>query len=139
MQDQSTGVQMTVLIADDSQVVAKRLMTMLAELRGIEIAGHAGTVPEALHAVRSLRPNVVILDLQMPGGRGMDVLKTIKREQPSSMVIVLTNHGYPQYSKKCMENGARFFFDKSTEFQKVTAVLSELVNGASYETPRAER
>ena len=57
----------------------------------------------------------------------MDLLKTIKREQPGSTVIVLTNHGYPQYSKKCLENGARFFFDKSTEFQKVAAVLSELV------------
>jgi len=77
------------------------------------------------------------LDLQMPGGRGMDVLKTIKREQPSSTVIVLTNHGYPQYSKKCLQNGARFFFDKSTEFQKVAVVLSELVNGASCEAPGA--
>jgi len=81
----------------------------------------------------------VLLVLQMPGGRGMDLLKTIKREQPGSTVIVLTNHGYPQYSKKCLENGARFFFDKSTEFQKVAAVLSELVNDASYETQRAER
>jgi DNA-binding NarL/FixJ family response regulator len=117
---------MTVLIADDSQVVVERLRATLSELRGIELAGHAGTVPEALHAVRSLRPDVVILDLQMPGGRGMDVLKTIRREQPGSTVIVLTNHSHLQYRKRCLENGARSFLDKSTEFQKVAAVLREL-------------
>ena len=122
---------MRVLIADDSQVVAERLRTMLAELGGIDIAGHAGTVPEALHAVRSLRPDVVILDLQMPGGHGMSVLKTIKREQPGLPVIVLTNHSHSQYRKRCLENGARSFLDKSTEFQEVPVVLRELVRAAS--------
>ena len=125
---------MTVLIADDSQVVTERLRTMLSELRGIEIAGHAGTAPEALHAVRSLRPNVVLLDLQMPGGHGMDVLKTIKREQAGLVVIVLTNQSHPQYRKKCLENGAHVFFDKSTEFQKVAVALRELVSSDSQET-----
>jgi len=125
---------MTVLIADDSQVVAERLSSMLSELSGIEIAGHAGTVPEALHAVRSLRPDVVILDLQMPGGHGMDVLKTTKREQPGLTVIVLTNHSHWQYRKKCLENGARSFLDKSTEFQEVAVVLRELVRDASCKT-----
>jgi len=122
---------MRVLIADDSQVVTERLRNMLSELKGVEIAGHAGTVPEALHAVRSLRPDVVLLDLQMPGGRGMDVLKTIRREQPGLTVIVLTNQSHSQYRKKCLDNGARSFFDKSTEFQQVTVVLREMVRGAS--------
>ena len=120
---------MTVLIADDSQVVTERLRAMLSELGGVELAGHAGTVPEALHAVRSLRPDVVILDLHMPGGRGMDVLKTIRREQPGSAVVVLTNHSYSQYRKRCLENGARSLLDKSTEFHNVAAVLAELVRG----------
>jgi|SRR6516165_5746293 DNA-binding NarL/FixJ family response regulator len=130
---------MRVLIADDSQVVAERLRTMLAELGGIDIAGHAGTVPEALHAVRSLRPDVLILDLQMPGGHGMDVLKTIKREQLGLTVIVLTNHSDSQYRKKCLENGARSFLDKSAEFQEVAVVLRELVRGTSYATSAAKR
>jgi DNA-binding NarL/FixJ family response regulator len=120
---------MTVLIADDSQVVVERLKAMLAKLRGIELAGHAGTVPEALHAVRSLRPDVLILDLQMPGGRGMDILKTVQREQPGSAVIVLTNHSHSQYRKRCLEYGARSFLDKSAEFHNVAAVLRELVKG----------
>jgi DNA-binding NarL/FixJ family response regulator len=128
---------MKVLIADDSQVVAERLRTLLSEVIGIEIAGLAGTVPEALHAVRSLRPDVVILDLQIPGGRGMDVLKTIRKEQPGLTVIVLSNHSHSQYRKKCLENGAHSFLDKSTEFHKVVAVLGELVMGVRCETSEA--
>jgi DNA-binding NarL/FixJ family response regulator len=128
---------MTVLIADDSQVVVDRLRAMLSEVRGIEIAGHASTVPEALHAVQSLCPDVVLLDLQMRGGRGMDLLKTIRREQPGLPVIVLTNHSHSQYRKKCLENGAHSFFDKSTEFHKVAAVLGALVRGVICETPEA--
>jgi DNA-binding NarL/FixJ family response regulator len=130
---------MTVLIADDSQVVVERLKTMLCELRGIDIAEHASTVPEALHAVRSLRPDVVLLDLQMRGGRGMDLLKTIRREQPGLTVVVLTNHSHSQYRKKCLENGAHSFLDKSTEFHKVAAVLGELVRSASCQPPGSER
>ncbi len=118
---------MTVLIADGSQAVVERLTTMLSELPGIRIV-HAGTATEALGAVRSLRPDVVLLDLQLPGGRGIDVLKTIGRVHPSSIVIVFTNHSHPQYRKTCLANGAHFFVDKSTEFQKVTEVLRELVN-----------
>jgi DNA-binding NarL/FixJ family response regulator len=130
---------MTVLIVDDSQVVTQRLKALISEVIGIEIAGNAGTAPEALHAVRSLRPDVVILDLQLRGGRGMEVLKTIRREQPDSAVIVLTNHSPSQYRRKCLENGARSFLDKSTEFPEVATLLRELVRGASCQTAGAVR
>jgi DNA-binding NarL/FixJ family response regulator len=122
---------MRVLIADDSEVLVQRLVTMLAEVRGIEIVGQAGTVAEAAQAVRNLRPDVMILDIRMPGGSGIDVLEGMKRDQATPIVIVLTNYGYPQYRKKCLQSGARFFLDKSTEFEKVGEVLRSLIHGAS--------
>jgi len=87
----------------------------------------AGTVEEASEAVRTLRPDVVILDMQMPGGTGLDVLATMKRDQVSCVVIVLTNFAYPQYRKKCLASGANFFLDKSTEFDKVGDVLRSML------------
>jgi DNA-binding NarL/FixJ family response regulator len=128
---------MTVLIADDSRTVAERLTTLFSKVRGVEIVGHAGTFPEALRAVQSLRPNVVTLDLQMSGGRGVEVLKTIKKGQAGPIVIVFTNHAYPQYRKKCLENGAHSFFDKSTEFAKAATVLKELVSYTSQQSSGA--
>ena len=122
---------MRVLIADDSQVLVQRLVTTLAKLDGIEIVGHAGTVAEAAQGVRNLHPDVVILDICMPGGSGIDVLEGMKRDRVTPIVIILTNYGYPQYRKKCLQSGASFFFDKSAEFEKVAQVLRSLINDSS--------
>ena len=117
---------MKVFIADDSQVLRERLYEMLSELPEVEIMGYAQDVPEALTSIKTLKPDVVILDIRMPGGSGVDVLQEIKKDKQTPMVIVLTNYPYPQYRKKCMEMGADFFFDKSAEFEKVTAIFKQL-------------
>ncbi len=120
-----------VLIADDSEALVQRLVTTLAKLDGIEIVGHAETVAEAAEGVRNLRPDVVILDIRMPGGSGIDVLDGMKRDRVTPTVIVLTNYDYPQYRKKCLQSGASFFFDKSAEFEKVAQVLRGLISDSS--------
>ncbi len=122
---------MRVLIADDSEALVQRLVTTLAKLDGIEIVGHAETVAEAAEGVRNLRPDVVILDIRMPGGSGIDVLDGMKRDRVTPTVIVLTNYDYPQYRKKCLQSGASFFFDKSAEFEKVAQVLRGLISDSS--------
>ena len=125
---------MKVLIADDSEVIVRRLVTMFAEIKGVEIADQAGTVDEASTAVLRMRPDVVILDMQMPGGNGLDVLKSMQRNSVTSTVIVLTNHAFPQYRKKCLQSGAHFFLDKSTEFEKVAELLQRLIDSTSENT-----
>lgn len=119
------------LIADDSEVLVQRLVARLAELGGIDIVGRARNVAEAAEAVRSLKPDVVILDISMPGGSGIDVLEGMKKDRETSMVIVLTNYSDSQYRKKCRQLGARFFFDKSAEFEKVAPALQDLICDSS--------
>ena len=116
-----------VFIVDDSAVVRKRLVSMISELEDIEVVGQAKGALEAREAVPKLKPDVVVLDIRMPGGSGIDVLKEIKKGPSAPMVMMLTNYPYPQYRKKCMDEGADFFFDKSTEFEKVMEVLKQLI------------
>jgi DNA-binding NarL/FixJ family response regulator len=125
---------MRVLIADDSEVFAQHLLQALGEINGVEIVGHARTGAEALQAVYNLRPEVVILDIRMPGGSGIDVLESMKSEKVTPITIVMTNFNYSQYRKKCLQLGARFFFDKSAEFAKVCEVLRLLAHRASAST-----
>ncbi len=122
---------MRVLIADDSPLFVERVTAVLADLREVEVVGFAGTVPEAACAVRSLNPDVMILDIEMPGGSGIDVLDGIPRSQMRPVVIVLTNHGSPQYRRKCLERGAHFFLDKAADFEKLPALLHGLNREAS--------
>jgi DNA-binding NarL/FixJ family response regulator len=117
---------MKVFIADDSKVLCERLIEMLSDIPGIEIIGHAQDVAESLTSIKKLNPDIVILDIRMPGGSGIDVLQDIKKGRQAPMVIILTNYPYPQYRKKCLGLGADYFFDKSTEFEKVTELFKLL-------------
>lgn len=123
--------KITVLIADDSLVVQERLAIMLDEVDGIGIVGQARTVPDAISAIRELKPAVVILDIRMPGGSGIDVLRSIKQDESAPLVIVLTNYPYPAYRKQSLAAGADFFFDKSTEFDRIAQVLEQFKRGTT--------
>lgn len=124
-----------VLIVDDALPVRERLVRHLAAIDGVEIAGEAGTVPEAMNAVRALHPDAVVLDIQMPGGTGIDVLEEIRKSFPETTVIMLTNTPLPQIRRKCLLAGAAHFFDKTCEFEKVADVLREMISGRHPGTP----
>jgi len=118
---------MRVFIADDSAAVRERLKAMVLELQGVEVIGQAGNAVEATESILKLKPDVAILDIRMPGGSGIDTLRNIKRVALPPRVIMLTNYPYPQYRKRCMDAGADFFFDKSSEFHRVTEVLKQMM------------
>jgi DNA-binding NarL/FixJ family response regulator len=122
---------MRVLIADDSEVFVQRLDRALGEISGVEIVAHARTGAEALEAICKLRPEVVILDIGMPEGSGIEVLESLKRRNVTPVTIVLTNFAFAQYRKRCLQLGASFFFDKSAESAKVSEVLRRLLHGGS--------
>ena len=87
------------------------------------VISEAGSADEAMTVAVRERPNVTILDIRMPDGSGIDVLRALKKERGNSIVVMLTNYPYPQYRKTCMDEGADFFFDKSTEFERVIEVV----------------
>lgn len=118
--------KMKVYIADDSSIMRKYLFSLFSEIKGIEIVGQAQRGDEAVGSIKRLKPDVVILDIRMPGGSGVEALQKIKKENPDITVIMFTNYPYPQYKKKCMEAGADFFLDKSTEFDKIPEILKTL-------------
>lgn len=126
---------MKVFIADDSRAVVERLTDLLEEVPGAHFVGKASDVPEAILCIQKIKPDVVILDLQMPGGTGLDVLRAIRKDHPYLCVLVCTNYPYSQYRQECLNAGANFFLDKSTEFEKIPAILHDLINKESKISP----
>jgi two-component system, NarL family, response regulator DevR len=124
-----------IFIVDDSKALRDRLVSMLSELEGIEVVGQAGNAAEAISGIRRLRPRVVVLDIQMPGGSGIEVLRTIKREAPPTVVLMLTNHTQAQYREKCMELGADYFLDKTRDLDKLAEIFQNLVEQFGPEGP----
>jgi DNA-binding NarL/FixJ family response regulator len=119
--------EMKVFIADDSHRLRLQIIKLLSEMDGIKIIGQAESASEAFHGICELQPDVVTLDIQMVSGNGIDVLKKIKRADRSPVVIMLTNRTSLPYRKRCMEAGADFFLDKSTEFNNVIAIMQKLL------------
>ena len=116
-----------VLVADDSAPLRIRLMEMLSAIEGLKVVGEARDVPEAIASIRALHPEVVILDIQMPGGNGIDVLREIKRDSPETVIVMLTNHAEPQYRQKCAELKADYFLSKSTDWRDLIEIGEQLV------------
>jgi DNA-binding NarL/FixJ family response regulator len=117
---------MKVLIVDDSKIVCKGLQQMLINIADVEIVGQANNAPDAIQSISKSNPDVVILDIRLPGKSGIEVLKDIRDKKLPIRVIMLTNYPYPQYRKKCEELGADYFFDKVTEIEEIPKVIEEL-------------
>lgn len=118
---------MRVYVVDDSPLVRERLVALLAEVEGIDVVGSAASSEEGIAGITAHEPDVAILDIRMPAGSGISVLEEIRRSEKPPTIIMLTNYPYPQYRRKCMDAGADYFFDKSSEFNKVTDVLARMV------------
>ena len=123
--NKSNAMKLKVFIADDSTEIRNRLKEMLKENKSIYLIGESGDAEQAIIALRHLKPDVVILDIHMPGG-GMRVLEDSKTRYPGTTVIIFTVFSYPQYHQAYLRAGADFFFNKTDDLQKLADVLAEL-------------
>jgi DNA-binding NarL/FixJ family response regulator len=117
---------MRVLVVDDSAALRARLVALIRETFGDTLVDEAREGAGALAAVAAARPELVILDLQLPGRGGLEILASLKAASRPPRVLVLTNHATDGHRRECLARGADYFFDKSMEFERVADVLSEL-------------
>lgn len=113
-------------MVEDSEIVRTRLVAMLAETRGVEVAGEAATVADAVARLPAGRPDAVLVDLRLPDGDGFEVIRAAKALTPAPVVVVLTSYAYPQLEARGLAAGADWFLDKSTQFLRVPEILTSL-------------
>ena len=118
---------MKVLLADDSQLILDRLHDMLSNINGADIVSSLKNGTDTLSAIISLKPDLVIIDINMPGMNGLQVLDMVKKDNQSTKFIVLTFYTSDYYMKKALSLGADYFFSKVDEFEKVSTVVDNLL------------
>jgi DNA-binding NarL/FixJ family response regulator len=118
---------MTVFLVEDSAVVRERLVAMVSELRGAEIVGYAEDARRATEYIVAFQPDVIILDIQLSGGSGLEVLREVTRMQPASVVILLTNYATPEYRLACRQAGAELCLDKAFETDQLVDILRGMI------------
>ena len=122
---------MRLAIVDDSRLFRERLHAMLAGTPGTGEIRTAGDFEAGRLLVESFRPDVVILDIHLPGGSGIDLLRLFKAGRAEERVIVLTAFSYPQYRKACLELGAELFLDKTADLNGLATHLRSPGDGSA--------
>jgi DNA-binding NarL/FixJ family response regulator len=115
-----------VFIVDDVPAMRERLRELVTEIPDVDVVGDAGTAAEAIAGILAKHPACVLLDYQLIGGTGVDVLRAVHGQAAGTVFVVLTNHPDDQYRHACMAAGADHFFDKSTEFDRIADILRTL-------------
>lgn len=118
--------RLRVLIADDSAAMRVSLSFLISELAYGEVIGFAWDGLEAVKLIRELKPDLVTLDIRMPGMNGLEVLQSIRKGRKSRpIVIVVSGLAELEYRKRCLELGANHFFCKGDEVEGLVKVLNE--------------
>lgn len=115
---------MNVFVVEDAPEVRKRLVAILRAIPGVAVVGEAGSVRGAVDGVLADAVDVMLLDLQLADGSGLDVLAAVKPQRPGLYVIVLSNFAtQQQYRAASLAAGADVVLDKTTEFGRVRDLL----------------
>lgn len=115
-----------VLVVDDSALIITRITDLLEEVKGISAIRSSMSYDEAVELLKTFKPDVALLDINLPGKSGIDLLEYIKKNFPAMLTIMVTNQATDFHRDQCFKTGADYFIDKSKDFDKIPQILSEL-------------
>ncbi|WP_168790212.1 response regulator [Paraburkholderia aromaticivorans] len=115
-----------VFLVDDAVSVRRRLAALFGALDGVEIVGEAEEPGAAFAGIDTRVADLVVTELHLSGGTGMELLRLLARKMPHVIVMVLTNHSGAWFRHACLTGGAHYFFDKTGEFDLARNTIQRL-------------
>ena len=125
----------SVVLVDDHAVVRSGIRLLLDKQEGIEVIGEAGNAKDALFRARALKPDVILLDVVMPGESGIEVLPRLLEESPDTKVLVLSMQDDPSYVREAFAAGAQGYVLKEAADEEVVSAVREIAKGGRYVHP----
>ncbi|MFQ5425903.1 MAG: response regulator [Gaiellales bacterium] len=124
-----------VLLVDDHALVRAGLRLLLDEADGIETVGEAGNAADAVRLARELEPDIVLLDIVMPGQTGIEVLPELRRVAPESRIVMLSMEDDPNYLRTAFDRGAVGYVLKEAADEELIGALRDVAAGNEYVHP----
>ena len=118
---------MKVLLADDSELILETLQEMLSAFKQVNIVASCKNGIETLESLRTLNPDLAIIDIKMPGLNGLEVISEIRKENKAVKLMVLTFHSSDYNRQMSIEAGADYFFSKADDFEKIAGIVEQMV------------
>jgi DNA-binding NarL/FixJ family response regulator len=132
-------VRVRVMLVDDHTLVREGIRHILSATPGIEVVAEAGDASEALRRAAEARPDVVVLDLSLPGTSGLELTVQLRELLPAVKVLILSVHDHPEYVLGAVRAGAQGYLRKDTSPAELRAALQAVARGESYFSPPVAR
>jgi len=130
-----TGPAIRVLVVDDHMIVRTGIRHVLESETGFEVVAEAGNASEAIAFAAKVRPDVVLLDISMPGESGLQVVARLRSLCPASRVLVLSMHDNPEYVLESVKAGAHGYLLKDAAANELRTAIRAVCRGESYFSP----
>jgi len=127
--------EIRVVIVDDHAVVRSGLKLLLDAEEDIEVVGEAGNLQEAVFRTRALKPDVVLMDVVMPGASGIEATSEVLKEHPAARVLVLSMQDDPTYVREAFAAGASGYVLKEAADEEVVGAIRDVAGGGRYVHP----
>jgi two-component system response regulator NreC len=124
------------LLTDDHTLFREGVKTLLSGEPELEVVGEAANATEAISKASDLRPDIVLMDVSMPGMSSFEATRQIRKNRPETKVLYLTMYDDEDYLAECMEAGASGYLLKDCPAQQLVTAISEVHHGGSYLSPR---
>src|SRR6266567_2489073 len=125
-----------IVIVDDHPLFRKGLEQLIHSDGTFAVCGEAGSAAEAIEAIRKLDPDLVIVDLTLPGANGIELIKNIRAESPKLPILVLSMHDESLYALRALRAGAKGYIMKAESLENVLGAMRKVASGGIYVSPR---
>jgi DNA-binding NarL/FixJ family response regulator len=112
-------------LVDDAVLITERIAEMLRELKFVKDIFVAHNFESGVEATVRNKPDIILLDIHLPGKSGIELLEIVKKDFPTIKVLMVTNKVSEYYKEMCIEKGADHFIDKSKEFENIPTILNK--------------
>jgi DNA-binding NarL/FixJ family response regulator len=131
----NTPKQITILLAEDHAIVRQGLSALLNADGRFKMVGEAQTGREAVEMVRTLRPDVILMDIAMPVLNGLEATRQILAANPAAKVVILSAHSDDEYVERMIAVGVAGFLEKQTSAEILTKAICEVAKGGTFFSP----
>lgn len=124
--------KITVIVVDDHKLIREMWTQIFRSKEDIQVIGEAGGFDEAIELIKTKRPDIVLLDINLPPASGLDAVPLIRKFSPGTKIIAVSMHSQPVYAKKMLKLGAKAYVTKNSSQDEILLALSEVMSGRIY-------
>lgn len=124
--------KITVAIVEDHQMIREMWARMFALKPEIEVVGESGSFDDAIEMIKSKKPDIVLLDINLPQSSGLEAVPLIRKYSPGTKIIAVSMHNQPVYAKKMLQMGAKGYVTKNSSHEEMFMAIDEVLAGGTY-------